>query len=114
MKYYIFVMLDNIKEFFFILAILPFIVAVVSGVQYEDENNQKKTDRLKCRIIVCAIFFITVLMCGIFIPSTKQAAAIYLLPKIVENKGLQEMPDKIVNLGNEWLEELRPKKEEGR
>ena len=46
-----------------------------------------------------------------FIPTTKQMAAVMVLPKIINNESVQEMPDKIFKLGIEWLDELRPEKE---
>jgi len=49
-------------------------------------------------------------------PSTKEMAFILVAPKLYDavskNKDLQEMPSKVVTLANEWLEELRPEKEE--
>jgi len=47
-----------------------------------------------------------------FLPTTKQACAIYVIPRIVNNKEVQELPEKVVDLANEWLEELKPKKKE--
>ena len=48
---------------------------------------------------------------GCFIPTTKQAAAIIVVPPIVNNEQVRELPNKLLELGNEWLDELRPEKE---
>lgn len=47
---------------------------------------------------------------AIFTPTTKEAAAIYLIPKIANNEKVKEIPSKFLSLADEWLEELRPKK----
>ncbi len=58
-------------------------------------------------VIVGALMIII----GSFIPSTKQMAAIMVLPKIINNEKVQGIPDKILDLGIEWLDELKPKGE---
>lgn len=41
----------------------------------------------------------------IILPTTKQAAAIYFVPKVINNKEVQKMPDKLVTLANSWMDE---------
>lgn len=48
---------------------------------------------------------------SIFIPTTKEMCAIKAIPVIVNNKQVQELPNKVVELANEWIEELKPNKE---
>lgn len=43
-------------------------------------------------------------------PTSKEAAAIYLIPKIANNEKVQAIPSKLLTLADEWMEELRPKK----
>ncbi len=43
-------------------------------------------------------------------PSTKDAAIIYVVPKVANSEMVQEIPKKLLTLSNEWLEELRPEK----
>jgi hypothetical protein len=43
------------------------------------------------------------------IPSTKEAAAIIIIPKIVNNEKVQQIPSKLMDLANEWLDALKPK-----
>lgn len=54
---------------------------------------------------------------SVFTPSTKEMAAILLIPKIqqsiVANKKLTEMPDKLLDLANVWIEDLKPGKKSG-
>lgn len=46
-----------------------------------------------------------------FIPNTKQAAAMIVLPAIVNSEAVQELPSELTILARQWLHELRPKKE---
>jgi hypothetical protein len=47
------------------------------------------------------------------IPSTRQMAAIIVIPKIANgvmaNEDLRKLPGKVIELTGEWMEELRPK-----
>jgi len=47
---------------------------------------------------------------GVMIPTTKQMAVIYVIPKVANSQIIQKIPSKILALSEEWLEELRPKK----
>lgn len=48
-----------------------------------------------------------------FVPDTKRIAVIYFAPKILNNEHIQGVPPKVLELIEEWIEELRPDKEEG-
>lgn len=60
------------------------------------------------------LIFIVSLCFKIFLPTTKEIAAIIVLPKIINNEKLQEIPNKVMDLGFEWLEELKPTKQENK
>ena len=51
----------------------------------------------------------------VFVPPTKQMAAIIVIPKVcsaIENsEEVQALPGKLVELAGEWLDELRPEQE---
>lgn len=47
-----------------------------------------------------------------FVPSTKQAAAIIIVPKIVNNEKVQMVGNQLYDLAVEWARELRPPKKE--
>ena len=38
--------------------------------------------------------------------------AIKAIPVIVNNEQVQELPNKVVELANEWIDELKPNKED--
>ena len=77
------------------------------------EDNQKNADKFLKNIfpkllklfkqIACIEVFLILLL--IILPSTKQAAAIYFVPKVINNKQIQKMPSKLVKLANGWMDE---------
>ena len=46
------------------------------------------------------------------IPTTKEMAAIIVVPRIANSETVQQLGDGIVNLAQEWMKELAPKKGE--
>lgn len=46
-----------------------------------------------------------------FIPSSKTAAAMYVVPAIANNEKIQSLGSEIYDLAVEWMKELKPKKE---
>ena len=49
-----------------------------------------------------------------FIPSTKQMAAIMIVPKIANSEKVQTIGNKVYDLAVEWMNELKPAKKEGK
>lgn len=56
--------------------------------------------------------FMLFLAMATFLPTTKEMAALIVLPKIINNEKIQEIPNKVLDLGLEWLDELKPTKQE--
>ena len=74
----------------------------------EDKHNIKVRFR---RAVKCALAALLVGMVYSFIPSTKQAAAIIVIPKIANSEVVAEMCDtakELVGLAKAWLVELKP------
>jgi hypothetical protein len=61
-------------------------------------------------LVTMGMFFLSV-AAATFIPTTKQAAAIIIVPKIVNNEKVQMVGNQLYDLAVDWMEELRPKKE---
>ncbi len=47
--------------------------------------------------------FMIFLLVSVFIPTTKQMAAIYLIPKIASNKDIKQLPPKLSKLALEYV-----------
>lgn len=71
-------------------------------------EKQKTAERLLKWLVPTLI---TVGLINAFIPNTKQAAAMYVLPAIVNSEAVQELPSELTTLARKWLQELRPKKD---
>ena len=42
------------------------------------------------------------------LPSTKEMAIIYVVPKVINNETVAKIPSKLLLLSSEWIDELRP------
>ncbi|GAF94385.1 unnamed protein product, partial [marine sediment metagenome] len=63
---------------------------------------------------ISLLFFVLgglIVFSNIFIPTTKEMCAIKAIPVIVNNEQVQELPNKVVELANDWIDELKPNKE---
>lgn len=49
-----------------------------------------------------------------FLPTTKEMAAIIVVPRIANSESIQQLGDGIVNIAQEWMKELAPKKGEAK
>ena len=87
-----------------------------SSEKWRTINELKKTIKpiwkfFKPKILIALI----PLLLSILIPTTKQAAAIYFVPKVINNKQISKMPDKLVTLANSWMDEqIKSIKSEGK
>ena len=61
--------------------------------------------------LVMALIAMTTLT---FVPTTKQAAAIIIVPKLANSEKVQTVGNHLYELAVEWMEELRPPKKEGK
>lgn len=105
---YCLIKLDDITTYFILLSAIGLVVCICIGIVVGTTQELRKHAK---SVIVLIVVLFTLLTVGVFLPTTKQAAAIIVLPKIINNQQVQEIPNKILDLGLEWLEELKPKKE---
>ena len=70
---------------------------------WEDHWEKAKSYICKSVLILLAVSAVKVL-----VPTTKEMAAILIVPKIMNNAKVQELPDKVLDLANSWLVELKP------
>ena len=88
-----------------IAAIILYIVGV-TACDIDDESCQK-TWRIATRLLYAVSLAVVI---WIFIPTTKEMAAIIVIPKIVNNEKVQDAGNKLYDLAVEWLEALKPEK----
>jgi len=128
---YVILRLDTIHTTIFFLVVLSLtalgiityiylknsIKSVHQTIYDEDENKRKemRQDSLYVlkRFSVCLLVLLSL---DILIPTTKQMAVIYCLPKITngiaDNEKMQQLPDKLIGLTDAWLDELQPNSKE--
>lgn len=63
-----------------------------------------KVFRPKTCVVVGTLFVLVAVM----LPTSKQMAIIYIVPKVANNQMVQKIPQKILLLSEEWFEELLP------
>ncbi len=108
MQMYWLVMLDKFTNTGWFLLIL-FGVATLFMIGMLTDDLVKKW----CPITTAALSFAGLVIVT-FTPSTKQIAAIMIVPKIVNNEKVQTIGNKFYDLAIEWMNELKPTKKEGK
>jgi len=61
-------------------------------------------------LVVLIVIGVVIWAVTTYIPSSKEMAAILIIPKIANNTKVSEMPNKLLDLANSWIEELAPKR----
>lgn len=102
-----------------IVSVLSLIVLCATWLVYTDfASKTSLNDMQKTYIVVkriWKIFFPVFLISSFFYiitPTSKELCAIIVVPKIAnsiaENKQIQQLPDNIVGLANDWIKSLSP------
>lgn len=110
---YFVLMLSNIQAASVVACILTIILLVIWRIaawrQFDDSSEDvedKKIYRATCKKIkLWCMIPVILFVASTFIPDTQTAAALYVLPKIINNKQVRKMPDKLVTLANSWMDE---------
>ena len=110
---YLFTRLDAIHGFFQGLMV---VIGIFSGaamltlllIGFIEECDELKHIGIRVAKYTIPAFFFCVFMYGL-IPTTKEFAAIYLIPKIANNEQVQQIPENALKLLNakfeEWLKD---------
>lgn len=85
-------------------ALVLLIVRVMASDAYFEYEKKicKQWFRPFTAVTIMGVVFMAI---SIFIPTTKEVAAIYMIPKIVNNEKIQKLPDNAVNFLNKKFEE---------
>ena len=112
---YCLLMLDGIKGALQTISIICGAFLFAGGFAYfiMSDEISFSTPLLKTLKQACLIVFICIAMTT-FLPTTKQAAVIWLVPAIANNQTVQETTDEVATvlrgLVKDWAEEFKPKK----
>jgi hypothetical protein len=108
-----------------ILALLTWLIlwivphAYASGSEYgpppsADEINKCKRQCKGLRRPVFKVLLLAMLiwlpfrLAASLLPSTKEMAVIYVMPKVINSEAVSQIPSKLLRLSSEWIDELRP------
>ena len=109
MQMYWLVMLDNLTGGLVVILAMCGLFSIFGGLTLGMiEKEELFLPIMKKLLVVAAVS----LLCLTFIPSTKQMAAILIVPKIANNEKVQTIGNKVYDLAVEWMEELKPNKNE--
>jgi hypothetical protein len=107
---YLILKLDDFQAFLFVAAILNTIIALIMSLA----GLETRIETMKYWIfpIILGILIPINIILGILLPSTKQMALIYTLPKlkngavaVINDKQVQAIPDKLLKIANKQLDE---------
>lgn len=120
---YWFTRLDPLRGLTGMTAVIGLIFSVLMFLLYPafcdifeyDEDKRRKSLAWTTRLQI-AVFSATVLcaFAHALTPTTKEMAAIKVIPMIANSESMQKLGDvgdSMLDLANEWLRELRPKKD---
>lgn len=80
-------------------------------IKYNTESSKKAGEYAAIHLKrVFPLFILSLIMFigGLFVPTTKEMCAIKVIPIIANDKQVQELPQKAIELANEWINELKP------
>lgn len=108
------VVVDSISVPFLVIGILCCIVSIISKIisicslDNYDENIRKIANTTMKSIKPYAFTFTTLgtilYISSNLIPSTQQFAIMYVVPSVINNENVKEIPKKLLNLTSEWVE----------
>lgn len=103
---------------FGIFGTLGIILSIILGLAAKTcttEDDRKFNAAVNCTIRPMAriLFLLFILFLSLYnlTPSTKEMCAIKVIPIVARDEQVQQLPQKMVNLADEWIEELRPQKD---
>jgi len=106
-------MLDNIQKVFIVLTLAlgsgSLAALACWGTAGSDGYEPKIIKYWKKMAFRVMSFCLLSIICAGFIPSTKQMAAIIVVPKIVNNEHIKEIPQNLIRLCDEWIKDKTKK-----
>ena len=90
-------------------------IGSVCGYESDREKNGETANIVRKWAVVYTIQTLILSLLWVATPTTKEAAAIYLIPKIVNNEEVQKVPTNALKVLNskfeEWLKDMVPQEE---
>jgi len=113
--------LDSIREFTMgmsigMAALLVAIGIILLTMAGDGKSEEKRLAKyVKSTVWKLAIIPLIGALITVTLPTTKQMAAMLIIPpvanSILSNEELKQLPNNVVSLANDWLKELKPNKD---
>ena len=120
--------LDGIHDFSILLTIILLLGTaicfplgnILAGAKkdyFTTEEEAARYRKIGKRLLSCAKWCVAAWIVSVsallFLPTTKEMAAILVVPKVANSEKVQEIGGRLYDLAVEWMEELRPTKGKG-
>ena len=80
---------------------------IMQDCSFSGETNERGRKFVGKTPFMAAAFVVTLLL-NALIPTTKEMAAIIVIPSVLNNEKVQTVGNKLYDLAAEWMDELRP------
>lgn len=106
--------LDALNNLFYFMLASPILLAIVCFVclpvllEFDKDNPFNVFVRKALKIVIFISFIGS--LCLSFVPTTRDMAAIIIVPKIANSEKVQQAGNKLYDLVVEWMDELKPNK----
>lgn len=118
--------LEGVVTFFQVMAFIIGVVVVslliggtfryFANIEFGNDDKDVKLAKILLGLVakVFAPLFIVFVLLSLLVPTTKEMAAILVVPRIANSEKVQQAGNKLYELAVEWMDELKPsKKKEG-
>lgn len=106
--------LDNIQCFFAFAIVILIVVSLIIFI----EGRINETDEWNMLSAISLTISLILLFISIWIPSTKDMAAIIVIPRVSKaieaNEKIKNMPDKLSALADEWIDSKMKEMKDGK
>ncbi len=102
--------LDNIYNILAVGALITLVIGVTFLLVFFVSDCGKDLKGFKVWGIRTLVLGVLLLVAHAFVPTTKQMAAIIVVPKIMNNEKVQTVGNKVYDLAIEWIDTLEPTK----
>ena len=104
--------LDNLFGLFIpveVVSVLASIFLAIAALCTNAEGEVRTYNLIKKVLYFVIPVPIVVGIILVLMPTTKEAAAMYIIPKIANNENVQDIGGRALKLANDWIDELSPK-----
>ena len=93
-----------------LLSVVIFVMTMVGAAlrDYSRNEEENATGKKLHKVAIRLVFpWLLSLACLVFVPTTKEAAAIIIVPAVANSEKAQKVGNKLYDLTMEWMNELR-------